>query len=69
MIAGVEMNKYTDYLQTRRFNDDELKALQWLWKSAPSKCGPIFEMDCDEHDTCEQRKKVRKAFPFLEDMN
>lgn len=55
------------HLQVPRFNKDELKAIQWLWENAPSKCGIISEMECEEHDTCAQRRLVRKAFPFLED--
>lgn len=44
---------------------EQVEAIKWLWENNRAKCGIIFEMGCDEHDTCEQRKKVREAFPWL----
>jgi len=33
----------------------------------PSKCGREFEMDCDEHETCEFRQRLRNEIGRLED--
>jgi len=50
-------------------DESESEVLYLLWSCEQrvfSKCGREFEMDCDEHDTCEFRQRLRNEIRRIE---
>lgn len=59
-VAGIMQSPTSPSL-----TQEQMDAIRMLWLEYHPKCGVGLEEDCDEHATCENRMRVRKAFPWL----